>query len=95
MILSVENGCFSYKHSKDNLLENINFSVEPGDLVAILGPNGAGKTTLLRCIMGFLKWNSGKSTLDGENIRDIPHKKALERYCICSTSKIYSSSLYC
>ena len=75
MILSVENGCFSYKHSKDNLLENINFSVEPGDLVAILGPNGAGKTTLLRCIMGFLKWNSGKSTLDGENIRDIPHKK--------------------
>ena len=75
MILSVENGCFSYKHSKDNLLENINFSVGPGDLVAILGPNGAGKTTLLRCIMGFLKWNSGKSTLDGENIRDIPHKK--------------------
>ena len=54
MILSVENGCFSYKHSKDNLLENINFSVGPGDLVAILGPNGAGKTTLLRCIMGFL-----------------------------------------
>ena len=52
MILSVENGCFSYKNSKDKLLlEDINFSVEPGDLLAILGPNGAGKTTLLRCIM--------------------------------------------
>lgn len=76
MILSVENGCFSYKHSKEKLLlKNINFSVNPGDLLAILGPNGAGKTTLLRCIMGFLKWNSGKSTLDGENIRNIPNKK--------------------
>lgn len=76
MILSVENGCFSYKNSKDKLLlEDINFSVEPGDLLAILGPNGAGKTTLLRCIMGFLKWSSGKSTLDGENIRNIPNKK--------------------
>ena len=76
MILSVENGCFSYKNSKDKLLlEDINFSVEPGDSLAILGPNGAGKTTLLRCIMGFLKWSSGKSTLDGENIRNIPNKK--------------------
>lgn len=76
MILSVENGCFSYKTSKDRLLlENISFSVEPGDLVAILGPNGAGKTTLLRCIMGFLKWSSGKSTLDGKDIRHIPHKE--------------------
>ncbi|MGM9533572.1 TM1266 family iron-only hydrogenase system putative regulator [Intestinibacter sp.] len=76
MILSVENGCFAYKNSKDKLLlENINFSVEPGDFVAILGPNGAGKTTLLRCIMGFLKWKSGKSTLDGVDIRSISHKK--------------------
>ncbi len=76
MILSVENGCFSYKNTKDKtLLKDISFSVEPGDLVAILGPNGAGKTTLLRCIMGFLKWNSGKSLLDGEDIRTISHKK--------------------
>ena len=66
MILSVENGCFSYKNSKDKLLlEDINFSVEPGDLLAILGPNGAGKTTLLRCIMGFLKsrFDSGSSSI--------------------------------
>ena len=76
MILSVENGCFSYKNTKDRtLLKDISFSVEPGDLVAILGPNGAGKTTLLRCIMGFLKWNSGKSMLNGEDIRTIPHKR--------------------
>lgn len=76
MILSVENGCFSYKGNKDNLLlRNISFTARPGDLVAILGPNGAGKTTLLRCIMGFLHWNSGKSCLDGRDIRSIPYRQ--------------------
>lgn len=73
MILSVENGCFSYKHDYNSLLLNdISFKATPGDIIAILGPNGAGKTTLLRCIMGFLHWNSGRSLLDGRDIRSIP-----------------------
>lgn len=76
MILSVENGCFSYKGGEDSLLlNNINFAVRPGDLIAILGPNGAGKTTLLRCIMGFLHWNSGQSCLDGRDITLIPYRQ--------------------
>lgn len=75
MTLSVKDGCFSYSKNSKNVLNNINFTAEGGDLVAILGPNGAGKTTLLRCIMGFLKWKDGKSSLDGENIRDINYKK--------------------
>ena len=76
MILSVENGCFSYKNDSNKLiLKNINFKVSPGEIAAILGPNGAGKTTLLRCIMGFLKWRSGKSLLDGRDISSIPYRK--------------------
>lgn len=74
MKLSVENGSFSYKGGKD-ILKNISFSAENGDLLAVLGPNGAGKTTLLRCIMGFLPWKSGKSTLDGADIRSMPPRK--------------------
>lgn len=76
MILSIENGCFSYKHNKNNLLlNNISFTARPGDLIAILGPNGAGKTTMLRCIMGFLHWNSGRSCLDGRDIKSIPYRQ--------------------
>lgn len=76
MILSVEKGCFSYKHEKGSLLlNNINFTAHPGDIIAILGPNGAGKTTLLRCIMGFLRWNNGQSLLDGRNIDSIPYRQ--------------------
>jgi iron complex transport system ATP-binding protein len=71
----VENGCFSYGHRRRPVLEHVSFSVGPGEIAAVLGPNGAGKTTLLRCTMGFLPWNSGKSCLNGKNIRSIPYRK--------------------
>ena len=74
MILQVKNGCFSYKKDEP-VLKNISFSASPGDLIAVLGPNGAGKTTLLRCMMGFLQWNNGESTIDSCNINDIPARQ--------------------
>ncbi len=73
MNIMIDHGCFGYGKSH-NILSDINFSAESGDLVAILGPNGAGKTTLLRCMMGFLKWRSGESCIDSENIRSISSK---------------------
>lgn len=76
--LKVENASFSYRKGK-TVIKGLNFSASSGDLIAILGPNGAGKTTLLRCIMGFLKWSSGKSTLDGEDIQSIPGRRFWSR----------------
>ena len=70
MTLTVENGCFAYRGGRQ-VLQNVHFSVQSGDLLAILGPNGAGKTTLLRCMMGFLRWNSGRALLDGQDIRSL------------------------
>lgn len=74
MKLEVRNGIFSYPHAERIILNDITFSLEAGDVLAILGPNGAGKTTLLRCMMGFLKWQSGVTKLDGRPIRSIPEK---------------------
>ncbi len=74
MRLSVEHGSFSYWPDAP-VLKDVSFAAGPGDLVAILGPNGAGKTTLLRCMMGFLRWSSGRSLLDEKDIRTIPHRK--------------------
>ncbi len=74
MKLEVRNGCFSYRKN-EQILDNISFSASSGDLISILGPNGAGKTTLLRCMMGFLKWTNGESTLEGKNIHDIPSRQ--------------------
>jgi len=54
------------------VLENISFSLEPGERRALIGPNGAGKTTLFNLISGTLKPNSGGIFLFGENITNLP-----------------------
>ncbi|MGX6443204.1 ABC transporter ATP-binding protein [Neobacillus sp. K501] len=46
-------------------INNINLSINQGEILGILGPNGAGKTTLLRCITGLAKPNSGEVKLYG------------------------------
>lgn len=74
MNLSVEHGSFHYRNNAP-ILQNIHFSVDSGEILAILGPNGAGKTTLLRCITGMLRWREGQSLLDGEPIHTMPAQK--------------------
>jgi iron complex transport system ATP-binding protein len=71
--LEVSNGCFSY--DKRFILENLNFTLESGEVLAIIGPNGVGKTTLLKCIMNLLPWDTGCATLDGRQIDQIPGKE--------------------
>ena len=67
MTFEVKNGSFGYPNGR-KVLQDISFSVGKGEMLAILGPNGAGKTTLLRCMMGFLRWQEGKSLLAGKDI---------------------------
>lgn len=58
-------------YDKDNGIRNISFSVEHGEFVTLLGPSGCGKTTTLNIIGGFLKPDSGKVILDGQDITEI------------------------
>ena len=91
MMLRVENGSFSYQNGVP-IFENINFSVDSGEILAILVTNGAGKTTMLRCITGMLKWNSGQSLVDGENIAAMPAKKLWSKMAYVPQAKSVSSS---
>lgn len=54
--------CKSYKHGsrEKRVLDNVNFTVEPGDRIALLGRNGAGKSTLIKLIGGVEMPTSGK-----------------------------------
>ncbi|MCU5771828.1 taurine ABC transporter ATP-binding subunit [Erwiniaceae bacterium BAC15a-03b] len=49
-------------------LQDINLSIDSGELLVVLGPSGCGKTTLLNLIAGFLPAESGSITLDGQPI---------------------------
>ncbi len=49
-------------------IDNTSFQVRKGEIFGLLGPNGAGKTTTIRCIAGILKPNSGKITINGEEL---------------------------
>jgi len=50
------------------ILKNISFVVEQGDIFGYLGPNGAGKTTTIRVILGLFPPNSGKAFILGKNV---------------------------
>lgn len=53
-------------------VDNVNFSLQEGQIAAVIGPNGAGKTTIFNCISGFYRPTSGKVHLAGENITAKP-----------------------
>ncbi|MCM8819936.1 MAG: ABC transporter ATP-binding protein [Candidatus Omnitrophica bacterium] len=59
---------FGQQKNLEFFLEDINLTVEKGQIVGIIGPNGAGKTTLVRAITRILKPKQGKILLDGKNI---------------------------
>lgn len=50
------------------ILSDVSFTVQSGEILGFLGPNGAGKTTTIKIILGMLSADSGKVFVDGENI---------------------------
>lgn len=55
-----------------NILHEISFRVEEGEIVAIVGPNGAGKSTLLRTISGLIEPHAGEIIFNGEKCQGLP-----------------------
>lgn len=55
------------------VLENINLTIEDGDIYALVGRSGAGKSTLLRCINGLTSYQEGSLKVDGQEIKDLSY----------------------
>ncbi len=89
--LTVENGSFAYPKGP-MIFSGISFDVHSGEILAILGPNGAGKTTMLRCMTGMLRWKSGRSLLDGENIRSMSASKQWRKMAYVPQARAASSA---
>jgi ABC-type multidrug transport system fused ATPase/permease subunit len=55
---------FKYEKAEDNLIENLNFKINPGDKIAIIGNSGSGKSTIVKCLLGILTINKGNIYID-------------------------------
>lgn len=67
----------SYK--KRQVVTDVSFKVESGQVVGLLGPNGAGKTTSFYMVVGIVKPNGGDILLDDENLTQFPMYKRASR----------------
>ena len=71
MAIEIKNINKSFEGKKKNLsvLDNINLTINDGELICLLGPSGCGKTTLLRLIAGLEKPTSGEIIANGEVVK--------------------------
>ena len=68
-ILDIQNLSYTYdKKNLGNIINNINFSMNQHEIIAIAGPNGAGKTTFLKLLIGLLKPQTGKIFINGTEV---------------------------
>ncbi len=79
-LVRFENVTFSYDgNGGDPVLQDINFTAEPGQTVALLGTTGAGKSSLVYLIPRFYDVSAGRVTIDGVDVRDLD-KAVLRRH---------------
>lgn len=69
-VLEVNNLCKTYIVNKrqNNVLKNVSFTVEEGEMVAVMGPSGSGKSTLLYTVSGMDSVTAGEVRFDGSEI---------------------------
>jgi NitT/TauT family transport system ATP-binding protein len=78
-LLEIKHISKSFPHAKGNLrvLEDISFSIDEGQFVAVVGPSGCGKSTLLRIVNGLMPATSGQVLYQGKQIDGINPECAL------------------
>ncbi|MDJ0648198.1 MAG: ABC transporter ATP-binding protein [Xenococcaceae cyanobacterium MO_188.B19] len=76
--IKFENVWFGYK-SDEYVLKNLDFTIKPGEKIALVGPTGAGKSSIIRLLCRLYEPSQGRILIDGIDIKDIPQEE-LRRY---------------
>ena len=71
---------FRTKDKEITALEDINLTINDGEIFGIIGLSGAGKSTLVRCINLLERPTAGEVIIDGKSIGELPEKELLEIY---------------
>ncbi|MFC8073970.1 ABC transporter ATP-binding protein [Streptomyces sp. NPDC057307] len=68
----------SVAYDGNTVLDRLDLTVEPGEVMALLGPSGSGKTTALRAVAGFVRPSHGRVYLGGRDVTGLPpHKRGI------------------
>lgn len=86
-ILKVEKLC--KKVGKKEILKNVSFQIDEGDILAFIGPNGAGKTTTIKCILGLQRLTKGSITINGYDIEKDFVKAISHVGCLVESPDVY------
>ncbi len=81
-MLEVKKLSFKHKDSSKEVLKDISFIAERGEITTVLGPNGAGKTTLFKCITGIWKSYGGEIYVDGKRVDQFSFNKRARFFSI-------------
>jgi len=68
-LIEFKDVAFQFKDRQ--VFSNINFTIQPGQKIAIVGPSGCGKSTITRLLFRFYDPNSGSIKVDGHDLRDV------------------------
>jgi len=72
----------SLSFGKRQILENISFDINKGEILGMLGPNGVGKSTIFNLITGLIKPNYGSIIIEGENVLNYPISERTTKFRI-------------
>lgn len=86
-ILKVEK--LSKQIGNKEILKDVSFEINEGDILAFIGPNGAGKTTTIKCILGLQKITSGKVLINGYDIKKNYTKAIRKVGCLVESPDVY------
>ena len=72
----------SLSFGRRQILDNINFDINSGEILGMLGPNGVGKSTLFNLIIGLIKPDFGSIIINGENVLNYPIAERTQKFKI-------------
>jgi len=94
--LPIQVEALSFRHAEGDpwLLHDLNFTVQPGESVAIVGPSGCGKTTLMKLLLGLLKPGAGIIRYGGEDLHRLgPRNLRAAAGVVMQDDQLFAGSL--
>ena len=92
--INFENVSFKY-YKGENVLENCNLSIKKNKITALVGESGSGKSTIVDLLLGLQEPDSGKISIDGENLKNLDIMTFREKTSVISQDTfLFNTSIY-